>query len=278
MKDRQLQLTDNDFTAIQKIVLDETGICLTEKKKELVINRLFGRLQRLGIDNFSEYLSFFEKNTSSELPDLINVITTNLTYFNRESHHFDYIENEVLPKFHAECRNTPLLVLSAGCSTGEEALSLVMMLERFKAKHPFFKYKIDGVDIDENVIKFARRGIYSASAFEVETVRVDDVRRCFNKGVESNTGFYSLKKELHHNVTFSQGSIFEGFNSKVRYDIVFCRNVLIYFNSDTQLKALQRFWSAMKPEGYLFLGHSESMQGRKIPFKLLGQTIYRKTP
>jgi chemotaxis protein methyltransferase CheR len=271
-----LELTEKEYLSIQKIIKFEAGIDLTDKKKGLVVNRLQKRLLALKLQTFESYLSYLGVNSDLEIPNLINVLTTNLTSFNRESHHFDFMFKEVLPLVCKGNFGSTFRVLSAGCSTGEEAISVLMMIERFKLQNPYFSYCIEGVDIDYNVVNFAKRGVYGVDSFDVPDIELNDVRRCFNKGVKSNDGFYSLKKEFSSFLSFRQGSLFGDFDKNIKYDVIFCRNVLIYFDLETQIKALEIFSKVLNDDGYLFLGHSESLQGRQNYFELLGKTIYRK--
>ena len=271
-----MELSETEYLSIQRIIKVEAGIDLTDKKKGLVVNRLLKRLLCLNLPTFESYLGYLNANSEVEIPNLINVLTTNLTSFNRENHHFDFMFEEVLPVFRNEKVGHPLRVLSAGCSTGEEALSVMMMIERFKLENPFFTYRIEGVDIDYNVVDFAKRAVYGSDSFDAPDVDMNDVSRCFNRGINSNVGFYSLKKELAEFVSFRQGSIFGGFDLSVKYDVIFCRNVLIYFDLETQIKALELFSRILSDDGCLFLGHSESLHGRQSYFELLGKTIYRK--
>lgn len=269
----KLVLKDREFDRIVDIVNTSSGIFLSDQKKDLVVNRVLKRLKVLGLVSFSEYISYLETNTDSELESLIDAITTNLTYFFREVHHFDHLEKVVLPEFYKNEPGGTFRIYSAGCSSGEEIFTSAIICERFKRVYPLFNYKLFGVDIDNKMIKFARDGIYAEDS--VVHIGDSDRRLIFDKGTGDNEGFYRIKKSIAANISFSRQSILDAPPTNNPLDIIFCRNVLIYFDNDSQVEALHQFKKALKPNGILFLGHSENMVGKQDVFRLDTRTMYR---
>jgi chemotaxis protein methyltransferase CheR len=265
-------LTDEEFKKMVDVVYKSSGIYLSDAKKELVVSRVLKRLYFLQINDFKEYISYLDANLEKELSHLISAITTNLTYFFREEHHFEYIFKNILPVFHKENPYVVFRVYSAGCSSGEEVLSCAVLFERFKLLNPAFRYEVLGVDIDQKMIDFASFGVYSSASLEHMEDR--DKRLIFDKGTGSNTGFFKVKNPVLKNIIYMRESILEKAVSGSVFDLIFCRNVLIYFDDESQVRALRVFYSQISKNGHLFLGHSESMVGKQNFFSLVAQTIY----
>jgi len=196
-----------------------------------------------------------------------------LTYFFREVHHFEYISKIILPQYHAANPHGCFKVYSAGCSSGEEVLSCAITLERFKKSYPGFKYEIVGADIDQKMVDFATRGIYSESS--LLHVSDEDKRLIFDKGTEDNKGFFKVKRSIRANLNFFRQSILERVSEGDTFEVIFCRNVLIYFDEVSQVSALRVFSTQISKNGTLFLGHSESMVGKQSHFSLTTKTMYK---
>ena len=266
-------LTDAEFEKIVSIIHSAAGIHLSEAKKDLVVNRVMRRLKVLGLSTFTDYLVHLESGNSTELSNLVDVITTNLTYFFRENHHFEYLENTVFPQFPNVAKGETFNIYSAGCSSGEEVVSCAIICERFKQKYPDFSYRIYGADIDSKMVKFAREGVYSEeSLIHVSNV---DRRLVFEKGRGGNSGFFRVKASIRDNIIYNHQSILDVPRFEGRFNVIFCRNVLIYFDSSSTYRALQSFKSSIKADGLLFLGHSENIVGKQDMFTLMMRTMYR---
>lgn len=270
---QQIIFKDSDFRRLTTLVYESSGIALTESKRDLVLNRLTKVVRARGFSTFSEYLNYVGGNKEVELPKLLNEITTNLTYFFRESHHFEFLSEIALPSFAKQKNGRVYKMYSAGCSTGEELISAAITFEKFKNRNPNFEYEIVGTDLDQSVIKFASRGVYSEQSMAGLTL--EDKKIAFNKGTGPNVGFCKLKPDIAKRIRVFQKNIMEPFGDGTVFDVIFCRNVLIYFDRRSQVNALSNFSNCIQSDGYLLLGHSESMVGHQHHFKLESRTIYR---
>ena len=266
-------LTDSEFEKIVQIIRDASGIHLSDSKRDLVVNRILKRYKSLGLSSFSDYMEYLESSGVKELSSLVDAITTNLTYFFREVHHFEHLERVLLPDFYKTRSDEVFRIYSAGCSSGEEVVSCAIVCERFKLEHENFKYEIIAVDIDTKMIKFANDGVYSEESLML--VSDSDKRLVFDRGTGANRGFYRVKSDVKKNIRYLQQSIMERPKVLVAYDLIFCRNVLIYFNDESALKVLKAFKTVLKKDGLLFLGHSENIVGKQDVFKLITRTMYR---
>ncbi len=266
-------LTDSEFEKIVQIIRDASGIHLSDSKRDLVVNRILKRYKSLGLSSFSAYMDYLESGGVKEMSSLVDAITTNLTYFFREVHHFEYLERTLLPEFYATRTDDVFRIYSAGCSSGEEVVSCAIVCERFKQKNEDFSYEIVAVDIDTKMIKFANDGVYSEESLML--VSDSDRRLVFDRGTGGNRGFYRVKPDVKKNIRFLQQSIMERPKVMLDYDLIFCRNVLIYFSEESALKVLSAFRSVLKKDGLLFLGHSENMVGKQDFFELITRTMYR---
>lgn len=270
-------MMDKDFAFISKLANQETGIQLGSHKKDLVYSRIVRRIRALNLRNFSEYCDYLVTHKHEELRDFVNAITTNLTSFFREEHHFDFLTNTVYPEILAEKRHPKKIrVWSAGCSTGEEPYSIAISLHNAFENKKAWDIKVLATDLDTNVLSHSREGVYSPD-------RVDGLSRAimmkhFSK-VPNPMGrghAYLVANHLKNYITFNQLNLLEDWPIKGKFDFIFCRNVVIYFNKDTQRILFDRYANALKPNGYLFIGHSETLHGVTTRFESLGKTIYRK--
>jgi chemotaxis protein methyltransferase CheR len=271
---QEFSFTESDFNRVRTVVHAHAGIHLADSKQNLVYNRLARRLRTLGFDDFQSYLSFVEgKGKDEEFTHLINAITTNLTFFFRENHHFEYLQQELFPalmKKNADTRK--VRIWSAGCSTGEEPYSLAIVAkESFPAG---WDVRIDASDLDTNVINTGKEGVYSIEA--LKGVAQERIKRWFWRGSGANGGMVKVKPELQELIRFQQVNLMLDWPWSESFDIIFCRNVVIYFDKPTQQRLFARYHQALKTDGYLFIGHSESLYKVSEQFKLLGKTIYQK--
>jgi chemotaxis protein methyltransferase CheR len=260
-----------DFERVRQLIYQRAGISLHSGKQAMVYSRLSRRLRETTHRSFSSYLQWLESMTGAageaEWQEFINCLTTNLTSFFREDHHFTALATEL-----SQRANQPLRIWCNAASTGEEPYSIAMTVAEAMGTHA--QVKIICSDIDTRVLSTARRGVYSADARGLSPERL---RRHFLRGKGDNAGFIRVKPELAnlvefrvHNLMDAQWSLGESF------DIVFCRNVMIYFDAPTQRAVLQKIHGVMRPKGLLFVGHSENFTEAKDLFRLRGKTVYER--
>jgi chemotaxis protein methyltransferase CheR len=270
--DREFPMSQANFDKIKKIAYDITGIKLNNQKKNLVYNRLSRRIRDRNLIGFDDYCQLLLTAGNDEMTDFVNAITTNLTSFFRENHHFDYLIETVFP--HLIKRNNPtktVRIWSAGCSTGEEPYTISMCLHE-KMPVASWDIKILASDLDTNVVQHGKQGVYSAD-------RIDDIdiarkKRWFLKGAGGET--VKVKPELQKIISFMPLNLLNSWPMKGQFDVIFCRNVVIYFDKETQKKLFDRFADMLAPDGYLFIGNSETLNRISDRFKSLGKTMYQK--
>jgi chemotaxis protein methyltransferase CheR len=272
--EHEFEFTDSDFKRLREIVHVRTGIALSEAKRELVYGRLARRLRKLNLNSFGEYCQLVEGAESTELQELTNAITTNLTSFFREGYHFEQLAREALPYAESKRAGTRRIRLwSAGCSTGEEPYSLAIVLREALAHLPNWDVKLLATDIDSKVVATASEGLYAAERFK--GVPSERVRNWFRQPAD-RPGFSLASDELKQLITFKQLNLLDPWPMKGPFDIIFCRNVVIYFDKDTQRKLFDRMADLQEPGGWLFIGHSENLLNVTRRYKLVGRTVYRR--
>ncbi|QKI89523.1 CheR family methyltransferase [Thiomicrorhabdus xiamenensis] len=273
MDEREFVFTDKEFDKIKKIVYDFAGIDLNESKKNLVYNRLAKRIRFLEKQSFKEYLDFVDKQGEEEFVHLINAITTNLTFFFRENHHFEHLAQTVIPELlEKNADKRKIRVWSAGCSTGEEPYSIAIVLK--ETVPAGWDAKVIATDLDSNVVQTGVNGVYNVD--RLKGMDLDRKKRWFLKGTGAREGFAKVKKELQDIIEFSQLNLMADWPIRDAIDVIFCRNVVIYFDKPTQARLFDRYADRLPNGGYLFVGHSESLYNVCDRFELLGKTIYRK--
>ena len=271
---REFPMRDADFERIRNLAKQKTGIELGDHKKEMIYSRIVRRIRAQRLADFDSYLNFLEGNLEAELTNFINAITTNLTSFYRESHHFDFLSETAIPELMREKNNRRIRVWSAGCSTGEEAYSIAITLNS-ALPNDGWNAKILATDLDTNVIDHGRVGVYTAE--RVGNLDPDLVRRHFDVTTVNNSQQYQVKQKIKSYVTFNRLNLLGDWPMSGRFDIIFCRNVVIYFSKETQRVLFDRYADILEPNGYLIIGHSETLHGVTQRFSSLGRTIYRKT-
>ena len=266
----EIPLTSEDFKAIVGLVRDASGIVLTDAKRELVYSRLRRRLRALDIDSFVAYRAMLDgPDGAAERVRMINAITTNLTGFFREGHHFQYLGDELLPRLPRTRRK--LRIWSAGCSSGEEPYSIAMTLHRAMPDLREWDARILATDIDTDMVATGAVGRYQmqrAGAIPAELRRAH-VRRIDDDMVE-------MGPELKSLITFRQLNLLGRWPMKGPFDAIFCRNVVIYFDKPTQRDLFDRYAELLTPDGHLFVGHSETLHNVTSRFRHLGRTIHRR--
>jgi chemotaxis protein methyltransferase CheR len=268
-----IRMNDEEFNRIRELVKINTGISLGDNKRDLVVSRLSQRLRKLSLSSFSEYLQLLEQaGDSGELVNMVNRITTNKTDFFRENHHFKYLNEVILPEIAASGERR-IRLWSAGCSSGQEPYTLAITLQEFFSGKTGFDARILATDLDTNMLRMAAEGIYQAE--QLAPVEPELVRKYFNK---LNDGHYQVKPVLRGMLTFKKFNFITNptYNIKIPLDVIFCRNVMIYFDAKEKAEVVRKFAAVLKPKGYLFVGHSESLMAAKDIFVNIGPTIYRK--
>jgi chemotaxis protein methyltransferase CheR len=265
--EREFAFTAADFSRIRKLIYQHAGISLSEAKTDMVYSRVGRRLRSKGFDSFKHYLDNLEdKNDANEWEAFTNALTTNLTSFFREEHHFPILAN------HLSQSRQPLRIWCSAASTGEEPYSIaITACEAFGSLQP--PVEIIATDIDTNVLATAAAGIYPYDRIS----KLSEVRRkrYFQKGTGQHEGAVRVKNELRRLITFSQLNLLaEQWPLKGQFDVIFCRNVMIYFDKTTQSTILSRFIPLMKPDALLFAGHSENFLYVSKELHLLGKTVY----
>ena len=264
---REFHFTEQDFQCIRKLIYEHAGISLSESKQELVYSRLAGRLRATDSKTFAEYLYRLQRGDNAEWEAFTNSLTTNLTSFFREAHHFPLLAQHLR---HIGLRR-PLTLWCSACSTGEEAYSIAMTaVETLGYDHPLH---IIASDIDTKVLQSAREGRYRADA--VAKLPAQQIERFFIRGSGEHKDFVQVRPELKKLIDFRRINLLEtGWAIHAPLDVIFCRNVMIYFDKETQLTILKKFAPLLHPDGLLFAGHSESFYHAGEVLKLRGNTVY----
>ncbi len=268
---REFSFSAADFERVRKLIYQHAGISLSPVKQDMVYSRLARRLRATGTNSFVEYLDLLEKGGADEWERFVNSLTTNLTSFFREPHHFPIFADH-LKKLG---NKRPIRVWCSAASTGEEPYSIaITVLETFGANASHVS--ITASDLDTNVLATAQKGVYPIE--RVEKLSPERLKRFFLKGTGSQEGYVAVRPELKKMIEFQRVNLLEP-NWPVRgpLDVIFCRNVMIYFDKPTQYKILSRYAPMLQPDGLMFAGHSESFLHAADLFKSLGKTVYALT-
>lgn len=274
-------LSGSDFRRLADFIESELGIRMPDTKRIMLESRLQKRLRRLGLDSFGRYLDFVfsSDGRETELINMIDAVTTNKTDFFREAEHFDYLVGKIVPA--AAARNgagssRPLSIWSAGCSTGEEPYTIAMVLEDNRLSDPAFSYRIFASDLSSQVLEKARQAVYDES--RVETVPMSFKKKYMLKSREKGSGLVRMKPEIRARVCFARINFMDDrYPISEQFDVVFCRNVIIYFERRVQESILRKICARLRPGGWLVLGHSETLTGMEMPLRGVAPTIYERT-
>jgi chemotaxis protein methyltransferase CheR len=269
------QLADAEFDFIRHVIAENAGIVLGPNKRQLVQGRLARRLRELHLDSYEAYCDHVRNSGPEELVGLINALTTNVTSFFRENHHFEALASYMFPEaFKRNQQARRVRIWSAGCSSGEEAYCLAMVAREALPAGQKWDLKILATDIDSDMVATAQRGVYPLD--RLATLSKDRLQRHFRKGTGEHAGHAKANPELAQLISFRTLNLMHTWPMSGPFDIIFCRNVMIYFDQATRERLVSRFADLLVPDGYLCLGHSESIHGPSGPFRLVGKTIYRK--
>lgn len=272
-------LGDKVFARFSTFIYEEVGIKLSQPKKTMLEARLHKRLKALGIGTFEEYAEyvFSSDGRACELVNLIDVVTTNKTDFFREPAHFEYLVKHAIPSLIDE-RNAgfqyPFRIWSAGCSSGEEPYTMSMVLSEFAETQPGFTSSILATDISTVVLSKAASAIYTED--RVDTIPLQLKKKYLLRSKDKNRGLVRIVPRLRSMIRFRRLNFMEDFGMDQHMDVIFCRNVIIYFDKPTQERLLNRFCKQLVKGGYLFLGHSETLNGLNVPLTPVASTVYRK--
>lgn len=278
MHNRDDSISTADFGRLCHLIYEEAGIVLGSQKKTMLEGRLRRRLKALDIHSYRVYCDylFSDSGHREELVHLVDVVTTNKTDFFREPAHFEFLTSRALPEWTARENNRrPFLIWSAGCSTGEEPYTLAMVLSEYARTHPGFSFRILATDISTVVLEKAARGIYSTDA--VRPVPHALKVRYFMRGREPGSTRVRVVPELRRTIEFRRLNFMDSnYEIQTRTDAMFCRNVIIYFDRPTQQSILAKLTQHLQPEGYLFMGHSETLHDLDLPVEPVAPALYRR--
>jgi chemotaxis protein methyltransferase CheR len=268
-RDREFEFAEQDFQVVRKLIYERAGINLKNGKQEMVYSRLARRLRALKLTTFREYLSLLENDRSPEWENFINAITTNLTHFFREAHHFEILARQ----YKESASNSMFRIWSTASSTGEEVYSIAIAMAE---EHAVLGNQVSilASDLDTNVLAHARQGVYSLE--RLESVSPERCKRFFLRGAGTNEGFVRVRDEIRRGIQFENINLMsENWGLKERFDAIFCRNVMIYFDKETQYGILRKLSKMLQPNGRLYVGHSENLLHAKDLFQLCDKTVYR---
>ncbi len=267
-------ITSNEFEQLRHFLYENYGINLTEKKKTLVMSRLNKVLSERKISSYQDYIDLVKTDPSGDIvSELLNRITTNHTFFFRENQHFEFFRKSVLPELEERYgKDKDLRIWSAGCSTGDEPYTLsILMMEHFMLRREAWDLQVLGTDISRRVLDFGKTGIYDLEA--IKELPEKWARTYFHK---PENGLVQIRDEIRGNVIFRRFNLMNPFPFKKPFHVIFCRNVMIYFDKKTKRKLTKKFYDALEPGGYLFIGHSESIDLKDLDFTYVRPAIYRK--
>ena len=274
----QLEISERDYNDLSALIYEKCGIYLHQGKRELLRARLSKVLRKYQFKSVREYYKHLMNDQSGkELIPLLDSISTNLTFFFREPKHFDFLSQTAIPKLvHGGLNGAKkrVNIWCAGCSSGEEAYSIAITLLERLPEPKLREISILATDISTRMLSAAVQGVYGEE--KVEKIPLEWKRRYFQKGVKNWEGYYRVKNAVKEVIEFRRMNLIEPFRFESTFEIIFCRNVMIYFDKPTQEKLVNRFYEVLSKEGYLLIGHSESLTGIRHPFHYVQPSIYAK--
>jgi len=268
-----LEISDKEFVQIADYIKRHFGIHLNKEKKALVSGRLSNLLQSLNMSSFSEYLDYIMKDRTGEAArTFINRMTTNHTYFMREEDHFHFFSKHVLPELRSMVKDRDLRIWSAGCSTGEEPYTLAMLIDEYLGNEKaMWDAKLLATDISDQVLRKAANGIYTSESIAQVPQKWRLSYFKYNGGQH-----YEVIERIKQEVIFRRFNLMDRFPFRRKFHVIFCRNVMIYFDEKTKNELLEKFYDALEPHGYLFIGHSETTNRQASRFRYVMPAVYRK--
>ncbi len=273
----QQRIQIKEFERLSRFIYQHCGIKMPPAKRTMLEARLQKRLRLLSIPSFAAYCDYlFSANgMEQELISMIDLVTTNKTDFFREPEHFAYLTGQVLPEWQTQTGGRrPFAIWSAGCSTGEEPHTMAMVLANYGEANPGFNFSILATDISTRVLEKARKGIYDDD--RIEPVPAAMKRKYLLRSKNRDEGLVRIVPELRERISFRRLNFMDAdFGMREELDVIFCRNVVIYFDRQTQEKLVNKFCRQLRRDGYLFMGHSETLNGLDVPLVQVAPTIYR---
>jgi chemotaxis protein methyltransferase CheR len=278
MPSPDLGLSARDFAFLARLVYDRSRICLGPEKQPLVAGRLSRHLRSLGCEGFAKYCALLSTPAGAdEIDVLIDLITTNHTHFFREQEHFDLLSRQILPTrmTRAAAERRPLRIWSAAAASGEEPYSLAISLAEFARSHPLPDWRVYASDISRRMVDRCRLGIYEAA--KVQLPATDMLPRYFRRGFGPREGYYRVKPEVRGAVVVEAANLFQKtYPVPAALDVIFCRNVMIYFDAASRTLLVSRLFEQLAPGGYLVVGHAESLLGLRHRFEQISPSVYAR--
>lgn len=264
-----VELTDQDFSYFQQMIHNVAGISMPASKKTLVVSRLSKRLREYQVNSFSEYLKLLRSNEyPHELQTVIDLLTTNETYFFREPKHWHFLREHLSKLDH---QSKPFRIWSAACSSGQEPYSIAMMLEDLLGPRP---WEVMASDLSTRMLAKATQGLYPIS--EAESIPKHYLKNFCLKGVGSQSGSFLIARSLREKIRFFQCNLNTAVPNIGEFDVIFLRNVMIYFDADTKRQVVKRLFNVLKPGGYFLIGHSEGLNGINDDLRMIAPAIFHK--
>lgn len=272
------QLTQDEFDKLSRFIYKESGIKMPPVKRVMLQSRLQRRLRELSMTNFKDYIDyvFSKEGLNSEIIHMLDVVSTNKTDFFREPVHFDFLSQTALPEIMKQRSGPKMIkVWSAGCSSGEEPYTIAIVMADFAEKNPGFDFNIIGTDISTQILQKAVDATYKED--RVAIIPLETKRKYFLKSKDRINPTVKVAASLRKKVRFGRLNFMDNYyDVPETFDIIFCRNVLIYFDRETQEKVIQKLCDKLRPDGYFFLGHSESIMNMQVPLKQVKPTVFRR--
>lgn len=271
------ELGEKEFKVLSDYIYSEYGIKMPAAKRVMLQGRLLKRIRELNMTSYGDYVSylFSKEGQEKELYSFLSVVTTNKTDFFREPVHFDFLKQNVLPEFGANPGRGTMKVWSAGCSSGEEPYTISIVLNEFKRANPSFNFSIMGTDISSNVLQKAAQGVYAEG--KIDIIPLELKKKYFLRSKDRVNSTVRVQSVLQQNLNLKYLNLMDAsYDVTEQYDVIFCRNVLIYFDRPTQEQVINKLCKHLKRDGYFFIGHSESLSSMDVPLQHIRPTIFRK--
>ncbi|MCI8645287.1 MAG: protein-glutamate O-methyltransferase CheR [Firmicutes bacterium] len=268
-----LTISTQDFNRLVTFMKGSYGIDLS-KKQQLIVGRLSRTIAEMGFSTFTEYVDhILNKKNPQDIEVLINKLTTNYTFFMREKTHFDFFQKTILPWLEQTKKNKVLSIWSAGCSSGEEPYTISMILkEYFGGRYGSWDTRVLATDISQRVLGTAQNAVYEEES--LKDLPAGWAKKYFRKS--KDTGLYTVSPDIKANVIFRTFNLMDPIQFRLKFDVIFCRNVMIYFDGPTKDALVNRFFNATVPGGYLLIGHSEGLNKANNPYDYIMPATYRK--
>lgn len=268
-------ISDADFRYIRTIIAEHAGIQLSEQKRSMVFGRLAKRVRGLGLPSIAAYCDQVRNCPERELTGLISALTTNVTAFFREPHHFAFLAERIMPELLARnAASRRIRIWSAGCSSGEEPYSIAMTVLEAMPASQAWDFKVLATDLDQEILGFGREGVYRSD--RLEGIAPEQRRRWLRRAGAGSGDRALVVETLREHVSFLPLNLMGQWPMKGLFDVIFCRNVIIYFDNPRKARLIQRFADLLTDGGYLIIGHSESLHGLTDRFRPIGKTIYKR--